>query len=1095
MVKSAFMVLALSFVLHPLPTPAQNNDAVPAAALGLPQASSQPRITAAIDESSLTTLRGNTHPLAQAKYDRGPAPGSMPASRLILVLARSTRQEADLQTYLESVQDANSPNYHRFLSPEQFGSSFGVGDADLQSIQGWLAGHGFAVNRVSKGRMAIEFSGTVGQVESAFHASLRSYAVNGEQFWANAADPQIPSALAPVVAGIASLNSFKPRAQYIRGPSAVVDSQKHTVTPAYTFGNTQNGYNIFLGPADAATIYNTPTSLNASLSGTAYSGAGATIGIAGVSNIDLTQNANYRTTFGLSPNPTKVVVDGADPGENGAAIEAYLDTQVSGGIAPSASVILYTAQDTSYQAGLILAIQRALDDNQADILNVSFSGCESGQGVSGNQSIQNLWEQAAAQGISVTVAAGDNGSAGCDDFNTENVANQGLAVNGLASTPYDMAVGGTDYDILYSNFPASFSTYVNLSNTLSGHRSALSYIPEEPWNDSTYPNTSISANKPISVLSGSSSNDNIAAGSGGISSVYPVPAWQAGVAKGTGRNLPDVSFLAGNGFYGAAWGLCTDQDTDAYGNPVSDCAPPTTGNSFYLTGIGGTSAAAPAFAGMLALVKQKTGTRLGQADYVLYHLAKTNYAAVFHDVTTGDNSVNCQAGSPGCASNAAGYDFMTGYNATAGYDLASGLGSVNASQLASNWASAGLIATNSSLDLNGATSALKITHGQSVSVKAKVTSASGTPTGDIALVDNLTPALQPNSEGITDFTLSAGTASGTTTLLPGGTYQVSAHYGGSSTDAQSDSNSIPVTVGAESSTTTLTVEGYYDPQTGNVATTPYYGFIYVLDAQPYGNSASAANPNGSATGAITFKNGGTTLGTAALSSEGIAELQTTMLPGGNDSLTAVFPGDSSFLASTSAATGLTVVPAVTTLSAPSYQELGNNTLSLSVSLSVDSAGVAPTGKVTFMNGSTSLGSTPLAGTAATSTAPAAGTASFTTETLAPGTYNITAIYSGDGNYGGSTSPAVSVTLIKLSVQVTVTPASSTISSNQSLQLQVTVTPATANTLPPPSGTVTLSCWNIALDASVLNLPAVNLVKGTATVTQGKRISKHLQESE
>ncbi|MGA3370718.1 MAG: Ig-like domain repeat protein [Terracidiphilus sp.] len=1082
MVKSGFTALLLSLVLHPLPILAQNNDADPAAASALPQASSHPRITAPIDESSLTTLRGNTHPLAQAKYDQGPAPGSMPASRLILVLARSTQQEAALQTYLQSVQDASSPNFHRFLSPEQFGLSFGVGEADLQSIQGWLGGHGFTVNKVSKGRMTIEFSGTVEQVQSAFHTSLHSYAVNGEQFWANAADPQIPSALAPVVSGLASLNSFKPRAQYIRGPSALVDTQEHTVTPTYTFGDATNGYNIFLGPADAATIYNTPTSLNAHLSGTALTGAGATIGIAGVSNIDLTQNANYRATFGLSPNPTTVVVDGADPGENGAVIEAYLDTQVSGGIAPNASVILYTAADTSYQSGLILAILRALDENQADILSVSFSGCESAQGVSGNQFVQNLWEQAAAQGISVTVAAGDNGPAGCDDFNTENVASDGLAVNGLASTPYNIAVGGTDYDILYSNFPASFSTYVDLSNTLSDHRSALSYIPEEPWNDSTIPNTDIAANKPISAYSGDTSNNNIAAGSGGISSVYPVPAWQAGVATGTGRNLPDVSLLAGNGFYGAAWGLCTDQDTDANGNPVPDCVPPTTGNDFYLTGIGGTSASAPAFAGMLALVKQKTGTRLGQADYVLYHLAKTDYSAVFHDVATGDNSVNCQAGSPNCTLNAAGFDFMTGYNATAGYDLASGLGSVNVSQLASSWASAGLIATSSSLELNGATSALKITHGQSVAVKASVTSASGTPSGDIALVDNLSPALQPNSEGITDFTLSGGAASGTTTLLPGGTYQVSAHYGGSSTEAQSDSNAIPVTVGAESSTTTLTVAGYYDPETGNVATTPYYGYIYVLDAQPYGNSASAANPNGSATGTITFKSGSATLGTAALSSEGVAELQTTTLPGGNDSLTAVFPGDASFLASTSAPTSITVIPAVTTLTTPDVYYSGANVLVLTVTLAVDSAGVAPTGKVTFMNGSTSLGSTPLAGYPATATEPAGGSATFMTAPLAPGTYNITDVYSGDGNYGGSTSTPVNVTISKLTANIYGTPASSTILSDQALQLQVAVAPATANTLPPPSGTVTLSCWNIALNASVLNLPAVNLVKGTATVT-------------
>ena len=139
------------------------------------RSASQPRIAGAIDESSLVTLRGNIQPLAQPKYDQGPAPVSMPANRLLLILSRSTQQEAELQSYLQSVQDANSPNYRKFLSPEEFGQRFGVGDSDLQTVQSWLAGHGFTVNKVGKGRMAVEFSGTVGQVQSAFHTSLHSY--------------------------------------------------------------------------------------------------------------------------------------------------------------------------------------------------------------------------------------------------------------------------------------------------------------------------------------------------------------------------------------------------------------------------------------------------------------------------------------------------------------------------------------------------------------------------------------------------------------------------------------------------------------------------------------------------------------------------------------------------------------------------------------------------------------------------------------------------------------------------------------------------------------------------------------------------------
>jgi len=1064
--------------------------AVSSGAQGLPQSSAQPRISKAIDELSVVTLHGNTHPLAQAKFDEGPAPVTMRADRLLLVLARSTQQEAELQTWLQSVQDANSPNYRHFLSPEDFGKRFGVGNSDLQTVQAWLTSHGFTVSKVSKSRMAIEFSGTAGQVQSAFHTSLHSYVVYGEQYWANASDPQIPSALAPVVAGLASLNSFKPRAQYIRGPSGVYDAKKHTITPTYTTGNDANGLYIFLGPADAATIYNTPTSFNPNLSGTAYTGAGVTIGIAGDSNIDITQNANYRTTFGLPANPTAVVVDGTDPGENGDAVEAYLDTQVAGGIAPGANVILYTAADTYYDSGLFLAILRALDDNQADILNVSFGGCEADQGDSGNQYILELWEQAAAQGISVTVSSGDSGSAGCDNPNSEQYATQGLAVNGVGSTPYNISVGGTDYDILASNFPTSFTQYVDTSNTLPNHRSALSYIPEEPWNNSTYPNLSASANKSLSALTGTYQSDNIQAAGGGISSIYSVPTWQSSFASGSFRNQPDVSFLAGNGFYGALWGLCTDLDEDSSGNPITDCAAPTTSDNFNLTGVGGTSAAAPAFAGMLALVKQKTGTRLGQANDVLYNLAKTKYATVFHDVTMGDNSVNCQANSSGdCDYDFAGYYFMSGYNANTGYDMASGLGSVNVSQLASNWASVGLAATDSSLQLNGATSALSITHGQSVNVSGSVTSTSGTPTGDIALVDNLSPAIQPNSDGITFFTLTSGSASGTTNYLPGGSYQVSAHYGGSTTFAESDSNAIPVTVAAESSTTTLTVEGYDDPETGSSSFTPYYGFIFLIDAQPYGNSASSDNPNGAATGTITFKNGSKTLGTAALASDGIAELQTATIPGGSDSLTAVFPGDASFQASTSASVALTVTPAPTALqtaASSSNINIGSSVtlkatfIDNSLNQHLDSLGAAPTGTVTFMSNSTTLGTAPVTGTAGNSSALATGSASFTTTQLPQGSNSITATYNGDANYAAS-SPSSNydnVYVTGATTNMSIAPASSSFKVNQPLQITVTLPPQ--GTLPTPTGTVTVTAYSS--NVTVYTSSAIQVASGSASVT-------------
>ncbi len=961
------------------------------------------------------------------------------------------------------------------MAPEEFGARFGVSEADLARVEEWLQSHGFTINKVAPGRMSLEFSGTTAQVESTFHTSVHSFLVNGVKHWANISDPQIPAALAPVVAGVARLNDFYPRSNAVRGPGGVYNSATNRIEPSYTSGNATNGYYIFLSPADAATIYNTPTSLNGNHGSALYDGTGATIGIAGDSNIDIRQNANYRATFGLPAKATTVVVDGDDPGENGDAIEAYLDTQVAGGIAPNANVILYTASNTYLSAGLFLAIQRAIDDNQVDILNVSFSGCEANEGAAGNQYINNLWQQAAAQGISVTVSTGDSGSAGCDNQTQVYQASLGLAVNALASTPYNIAVGGTDFDTLYSNFPASFTQYVDVNNTLANHRSALKYIPERPWNDSTFQgkNTTIDANIPWTATQ-YSSNANIWAGGGGFSACvqqsggacsagYPVPSWQTGFATtSSGRNVPDVSLMAGDGLYGAAWALCTDQEYDNSNNLIVNCSgTPTTGNNFNLTGVGGTSASAPAFAGMLALLKQKNGSRLGQADYVLYDLAKSKYSTVFHDVATGNNSVAC-AGSKDCIVNSGTFRFMTGYNSGAGFDEATGLGSIDGTQLLNNWAGAGVTATTSALTLNGATTALNITHGASVAVHVGVTGSGGTPAGDVALVDNINPATVPNSGSIDVFTLTGGGVSGTTKNLPGGSYNISAHYGGSQSFGASDSNSIPVTVSAESSTVSLKVAGYFDPLTGAVATTPFYGDIYVIDAQPFGKSASVSNPNGVATGSVTFKSGTTTLGTATPGSDGVAELQTTKLSGGTNNLTAVFAGDASFQASTSSVVQFAVQRAAVDLSlSPSqYSVFAGTPETFNVSLRSGSAGDPPTGTVTFMNGSSVVGSAPVVGTPAVGLQGAGGSASFSSSTLVPGLYSLYAVYSGDTNYRNYASVGISVNVLPVDTSMLVYPPSSATPVNQAIPVTLKLFWSDANGLQSPTGTVTLTYNNV-----------------------------------
>jgi len=168
----------------------------------------QPLITQPVSEANLIVLKGNTYPLARAEFDRGPAPSSLPMDRMILVLKRSPRQEAALATLLAQQQEKSSPNYHHWLTPTQFGQEFGLANQDVQTIVNWLESQGFVVDSVAKGRGVIEFSGSAGQVQQAFHTAIHKYVVNGRAHWANASDPEIPAALAPAVAGIARLNNF-----------------------------------------------------------------------------------------------------------------------------------------------------------------------------------------------------------------------------------------------------------------------------------------------------------------------------------------------------------------------------------------------------------------------------------------------------------------------------------------------------------------------------------------------------------------------------------------------------------------------------------------------------------------------------------------------------------------------------------------------------------------------------------------------------------------------------------------------------------------------------------------------------------------------
>jgi hypothetical protein len=1044
---SIFMLAAAGISL-----PLQSQSAQPAVVAN--------RITAPIDESNLVALRGNVHPMAQARFDRGVASSSMATGRMMLLLQRSAAQQQALTQYLADVQNPGSPSFHQWMTPAQYGAAFGISDSDLQTVESWLQAQGFKVENVPAARNAIQFSGTAGQVESAFHTLIHAFSVSGEAHYANVSDPQIPAALAAVVAGVTPLNDFHPKPHLVKGTGGHYDAAEHTIQPDLTLFSGSTPI-LFVDPADAATIYDTPnTNLNLNYtSGTTYDGTGVNIGLVGVSDLTLGDIANYRMAFlgeTTTLNLPSVVVDGDDPGLNGGAVEALLDAEVSGGIAPKAKVYFYTSADGDLTSGLYNAVLRAIDDNVVSILSMSFGECEAGLGTSGNNFFFEEGQQAAAQGISFVVSAGDGGSAGCDDFNTETQAQYGLAASGMASTPWAIGVGGTDFDAL----PQSFSTYANATSSGSApyYRTALKYIPENPWNDSTTVNTTIVNN----IRSTNSAGlGNIIAGSGGVSVVYGKPSFQTSLTPAdSARDVPDVSLFASNGFKHAVWVICSDNVTD--GNPTStytDCQ--TSGgqleNGTTFEGAGGTSASAPAFAGMLALVSQaQGGARLGQADTIIYQLAKSKYATVFHDVTVGNNSVPCVSGSPNCGANG----FLTGYNAGTGYDLATGLGSVDVKQMVTNWSSVALTSTATTMSLNGSTAAYTGVHGAAVNLAVGVTPTAAT--GAVAVIDTANETAGgttsgPQNNGQLSIPLTSGAGTASYNGLPGGTYTVSARYGGDTSDASSSSTPISVTISPEASTTALQVNAYNGLTGSGISglTTIPYGSLVVADAEITG-TAEGTKTEGIATGSVTFADSGSTLGTANVSGDGNlaswpAPSALYVFPVGSHSVTAKYVGDASFNTSTSVAVAFTVVKAVTAMTGTAGVNTVNYTnplTSATVTITTPyNLGVAPTGTVTMTaNGSTvgtvsgltvSIQGTSLSNLDWVLT----GTGTINGALLAPGSNTVTLTYAGDGNYAATTTTLNITSSIGLGSFTLATGGNMTLVAGQSTPNTLSVTPA------------------------------------------------------
>jgi trimeric autotransporter adhesin len=1088
------------------------------------------RLTQPVEESSLVTLKGTVHPLANAKNDAGEAPADMQLTRVQLRLTRGPDQESALQQLIADLHSPGSASYHQWLTPAQFGQQFGPSDQDIQTIEAWVQSHGMTVGTLNAGKGTLEISGTVGQLEDTFHTSIHKYMVNGQPHYANASNPSIPAALAPVLGGFVSLNNFSLHRMSRTLGEASYNPQTHQAKPQWTVldGSSPLGYDLVVAPQDYYTQYDLNPLYTAGTNGT-----GQTIAIINDSNINIAQVNNFRTVFGLSANPPQVIIDGNDPGIDGVnnvdgpdfdSGEAYLDVEWSGAVAPAATIDLVIGADTAVEAGLILAAERAVFSDLAPVMSVSFGACEDSLG-SENAFLNGLWEQAAAEGITVLVSAGDNGSAGCDNADEDNVANgtlaqDGLAVSGFASTPYNVAMGGTDF--FYSDYlnpsevTTQLGTYWNPAppTTTAPTQSTLKQvIPEQVWNDSQFGlNLFTSPTYTIAAGSGGPStcgNPTLDSAGDVVTCVpYTKPSWQIGTgvpADGV-RDIPDLSLFAADGMNNSFIPTCASD---------GDCNPGS--STVQITGVGGTSAAAPAMAGIMALINQLHGPQ-GQADFVLYPLA-TQFPAAFHDVVKGVNAVPCviapasdNCGStPGGGLNYGQLELSNGspaYSTTVGYDYATGLGSVDANVLVSDWSKVSFTATTATLT----PSSTSFAHGTAITINTSVTGSGGTPTGTVALVTN-SPVM--SQQGQTNFTLSNGSASSSVSFLPGGTYSIWGQYSGNGTFGAATSSKTQITVTPEASailSTVLTpVNGGLESVSGGV-TIPY-GTQIILDGMPFGstfyttcvltNSTSTAceTPQTFPTGSVTFSDNGTPRATAVINSEGDAEYSSGAYTIGAHSITASYTGDASYNSSTAGAITFNVaqVPAgnltVTILPSQNPTPIGQP-LVLTALVESGGIGATPSGTITFHYaggvGSFPQGAVTLAPGTDPSTGATAGVATLTVTSLpfGAGAQTITAVYSGDTNYAATTG-SLSLVIQAVAGLASTTTGTATVngaaatSTSPTAGVLVTATVTGSGGGGAPAGSVAVEV--LGEELTLLPLTAVNGTTSTATIVVNSQI--------
>lgn len=972
-----------------------------------------PRITGPIDETHLQRLTGNHSPSAITSRDLGRVANDAPQEHILMMLKRGSMQQQALDQFMLQQYDPRSANFHKWLTPEQYGSLFGPSVADINRVTGWLTQHGFTVNRVAAGRTFIDFSGTAGQVGAAFHTEIHRYLRAGEEHLANASDPMIPAELAAVVSGFRALNNFYPKPLAQQPGVARLDRTtgkwSHKAQGHFT-SDYGAGTDYIVGPQDFAQIYgvNQVWQQSAPSGPQKLVGTGQTIGVIGDTDLAAGDLQNFRDQFGLTalgPNGS-VVVDHpptsvcAAPDPASPDLEGYIDSEWAGATAPDATIDFVTCANSGMTSGTDLAatyiVQDPMHAKQDAVLSSSYGYCEQDPVSESNQFYVQLWQQAAAEGITVVVATGDAGGAECDEPISFTYVSHGFSVNGEASTPYNIAAGGTDFSDVFSGTSATYWSATN-SATL---QSAKSYIPETPWNEGCgSPLVLLGFNKENNTNFDSSWGANglctyastlppdfflisptftRSAGSGGLSTVSSRPSWQSGVTglpSGNARALPDISMFASSGL---TWGHSLIFCYSGTGQGCDFSDP----NTVYLNTDGGTSFVAPAFSGIMALINQKTGDRQGQANNVLYPLAAQQF--VNNNSANQPNLANCAAylGTgvlPAC--------YFHDVSATPNPDPA----------------------TQQQTPFIMGTTAVPCT---------------GSATAAGVFTDMSTDPAS-NSENCFGYQITVTGSGSNLTTTPN-------YYGVLSTADNSSSPAFIATPGYDLAT------GLGSPDVYALVNAPQWsGLTITTTTLPQGQVASAYSQTLTASGRVTpytwsVASGSLPAGLTLSASTGV--ISGTPTTAGTSTFTIQVADAESTPVTATASFSLTVTPPPTPVasmtvltSSPASPGVGMN---VTLTATVSGQGGTPTGTVTFYSGTTSLGTGNLSN----------GVATLTTSFGSAGTVTLTAVYGGDADFTGSTSAPLTETIATPGFTATVNPASITVPFAHPGTVTITVTP-------------------------------------------------------